>query len=282
MSYKISNTRLDLYRQCGMKYYFRYVLNLEPDKTYTALHFGKALDNALNYLLECKRDNKEINRQEAHNIFILNMKTWQGQNELVYFKNELPKDVQIQEGLEQLAVFDNLLKIGEKMLDTYLEEILPQIEEVRDVQITKYIKNDEGDVLTIVIDFIGKYKGEWVLFDNKTCSDLKNYPSTSVKNSQQLNLYSEFFDDIPKLGYIALQKKIEDGILKWKIVIDDPNEELKEKSFQNLVDALDGIKAGIFNKNEKSCFSFGRLCEYNAVCKYGNKAGLIERKKSDK
>lgn len=279
MSQKFSNTRLDTYRTCGEKYRFKYVEKLEPDVTYTSLHFGKAMDNALNEVLLAKKNKTKIPRKKAHNIFELSMKKWQGQNELVFYKNELP-NMDIEEGMEQIAVFQNLMNMGHRMIDLYIDEILPELEEVIDVQIERKIQNEEGDELILIVDFIAKTKdGEKVLFDNKTAS--KPYAKNSVNTSQQLNLYSEFFPEVDKLGYIVLLKRPEEGKKTWQMIIDPPNEEIRKKAFDEIVASMDAIKDGRFDKNEKSCFSYGRLCEYAALCKHGNSKGLIKRERNE-
>lgn len=276
-TYKISNSRLDLYRECGKKFYYKHIEKLDADVTYSSLHFGKALDEALNSLLLDKKNHVDTNVDKSHSIFEMNMNKWTGQNEFMFFKNELPADVQDGEDL-QIAAFNNLMKIGHEMIDLYVAEILPKFEEVIDVQIERKIQNEEGDTLTIILDFIAKYEGKTVLFDNKTSSDIKKYYGpNSVKKSQQLNLYSETFQECTHLGYIAIQKKKIDDKLVYVIVVDEPNEELRDKSFQALVDALDGIKDERFEKNEKNCFSFGRKCEYFLKCKYFSDKGLIKR-----
>lgn len=282
---KISYSALEVYNLCPKKYFYKYVEKLEPNKTFSSLLFGKSIDEALNYLLLIKKKNKNVTLLsliDADKIFVNKFSEWKEQNELVYFKSEL--DISDSNGLTSLElqniVWLNLREIGYKMLETYINEILPLFEEIIDVQIEQKIVNEDDDVLKIVIDFIGKLKtGETVVFDNKTASTSSfksTYTKNSVKNSTQLSIYSEFYDY--KAGYIALEKKIVDNKIQWKMIVDEISDEKREEVFQKIAKTTGDIKAGIFQKNEKACFSFGRLCEYNSICKYGNKQGLLERK----
>lgn len=283
---KVSYSALEVYNTCPKKYFYKYIEKLEPDNTYSALLFGKSIDEALNYILIKKKNKETIGQNElliADGIFLNNMNKWNGQNQLVYFKSDLPfwngSENFNAEELQNL-VWLNLREIGFKMLDTYITEILPLFEEIVDVQIEQKIVNEDDDVLKIVIDFIGKLKtGETVVFDNKTASASSfksTYTKNAVKNSTQLSIYSEFYDY--KAGYIALEKKIVDNKIQWKMIVDEISDEKRESVFQKIAKTTGDIKAGIFEKNEKSCFSFGRLCEYNGICKFGNRNGLVERK----
>jgi hypothetical protein len=278
---KISHSKVELYNTCPAKYKFRYIDKLDVDKTFTPLLFGSAIDQALNYVLIQTKDKKPVDIVEAKRIFNAEMDKWHGQNELAYFKYELPED-QVIEGDDegnQVRAHRHLKTIGEKMLDTYVAEILPLFDEVIDVQITKNIKNEEDDELILVVDFVAKLKdGRVVTFDNKTTGDVKkNYPKNSVQKSQQLSIYAEFADN-NLAGYIAMQKKLKDDKIVWNIIVDEIPDEQIETAFNKVDDALRAIKREEFDKNEKGCFSFGKLCEYAGLCKRGSKKGLIERK----
>lgn len=98
-----------------------------------------------------------------------------------------------------------------------------------------------------------------------------------VKNSQQLALYSEHFN-VNHCGYIVLNKAInENGLVNWEMIIDEPLETKREEVYSRLCSTLDQIKNEEFSKNEKSCFAYGKRCEFYSYCKYGNKQGLIQK-----
>lgn len=279
----VSYSKIELYNTCGAKYKFKYLDRLEPNLTFSPLLFGAATDKALNYILEQVRDKKEIDKEKAINILQTEMDKWTAQNDLIYFKNELPDgyDTSLSYIELQKLVWTNLCTVGKLMIDTYISEILPLFESIESVQIERKIKNDDvsGDVLVIVIDFIGVLKdGRRVLFDNKTTSDIKkNYPKkTCVKKSRQLALYTDYYPDHYS-GYIVLQKKLVDGKVIWDMIIDKIEEAQTSLVFEDIETKTQMIKDEKFEKNEKSCFSFGRKCEYWGLCKYGNSEGLRKR-----
>lgn len=278
---KVSYTALEFYSLCPRKYKYKYVDRLEADKTFTPLLFGKSIDNALNYILICKKNNEVLSEDTAISIFEDEMKTWDpGKNELIYFKSEAGDTTAFLEATheeKQQIVWLNLLQLGHKIIKTFVAEILPMFKEVNDVQIERVIENESGDQLKIVIDFVATVQdGTKVVFDNKTTSLLKNYPKNSVLKSKQLAMYSEFYPD-HKSGYIAIQKQLVDGEIKWKCIIDTISEEMKEETFKNIQEVTDQIKTNEFDKNTKACYSFGRKCEYYSYCHFGNSSGLRTR-----
>lgn len=275
---KISHSRTELYSSCGKKYYFKYVEKLEPNNTPLALLFGLAIDKSINYLLTQFKKKKKISLKRANTIFLKEMGKWTGQNELIYFKNELPDgyDPEGKTMLEnQLAAFENMKIIGQMMLETYNSDILPLFDEIIDIQIEKKINNEDGDTLSLVVDFIVKLKdGRLVLMDNKTSS--KPYKDDSVKTSPQLALYSEYFEN-KYCGYIVLLKKLKDGKIAHQVLVDEISEEFTQSVFDGLEEKMGMIKAEIFEKNEKNCWSFGKRCPYWDACKKNDISGLIKR-----
>lgn len=277
--YKISHTKLELYEQCGLKYRFRYIDNLKADVTSTPLLFGSALDYALNYVLESIRDKKDWSTDVAKEKFIEKMSEWSGQNKLEFFKNEAPEE--LADSLKpnnpehQELVWDNITKRGLACIDVYVKEVLPQFAEIVSVQTNVEIKNDQGDTLVGVVDFIAKmHDGRVVLFDNKSAS--AKYPKNRVIQSQQLSLYLESYPEIKYAGYVVMIKNPEkEKGLTYQILIDEIPEETKQKSFDKVVSTLDNIKAEKFEKNEKSCWAFGRKCDYWALCKNNDSSGLV-------
>jgi hypothetical protein len=273
-----SYSKIQVFKECGFKYYLKYVEKYEPDKTFSPLLFGGAIDEGLNYILLQFKDNKHIDLEKAKEIFLNKMKAWKGQNELVYFKADLP-EVHSQETI-QFDVWNNLCNLGYRVLETYNSEVLPLFSSVDDVQVKKNIENTEGDNLILILDFIATLKdGRKVLFDNKTSSDIKKYyGKNSVKNSDQLALYTDYFPNHLS-GYIAFSKKIssEDNKVNWTIVIDKISEEKTEEVFKEIEVSAQKIKDNIFQKNEKSCWSFGKRCSYYDACKKKDYSGLIKR-----
>lgn len=276
---KVSNTKVDLYTQCPAKYKFNYIDKLKADVTSTPLLFGSAMDHALNYILESIRDKIEWSIDTAKEKFIEKMNEWSGQNRLDFFKNEAPEELLVSlnpnNPEHQELVWNNIVMRGLASIDVYVKEVLPQIDEVIEVQKSGSIKNEEGDELVFVVDFVAKMKdGRTVLLDNKTASS--RYPKNKVVKSQQLSLYLESYPEIKLAGYIVLIKNPEkEKGLTYQILIDEIPEETKQESFDKVVQVLDNIKAEKFEKNEKSCWAFGKKCSYWNYCKNGDSSGLV-------
>lgn len=277
---RLSHSKVELYNQCGYKFKLKYIEKFDADKTYTPLLFGSSVDEALNLLLLQMKNKQPIDAQAAKDVFLQKMSAWTGQNELMFFKNEMPANMFIEDDSEgnQQRVFAYLKVIGQKMIDTYVAEILPLFEEVLDVQIKREIENKEGDVFVLVVDFTAKLKdGRVVTFDNKTTSNIKkNYPEHAVLKSQQLSLYTEY-ETSRLAGYLVLQKALDNDKVVWKMLIDSIPEEMVDTAFEKVDNALRAIKREEFPKNEKSCFAYGKKCEYWDACKRGNYKGLIKR-----
>lgn len=278
---KISYSKVELYSQCPKKYYYKYIEKLEIDKTFSSLLFGSAVDKSLNYILTRTKHHHKVYSETALNIFLKNMKKWHSQNELVFFKNEAPYDIENYSKEEaQVAVWNHLCVIGAAMLVAYKKEILPKFKRIISVQTRKCVPNVEGDELILITDFVAQlHDDRIVVFDNKTTSDIKkNYSKSAVSKSQQLAIYSEF-EETKLAGYIALSKKLKEGNIDWTMIIDEVPEEQIEKAFDKIDSALRSIKKEEFPLNTKSCFSFGRKCEYYNACKFNNFEGIIKKEK---
>jgi hypothetical protein len=278
---KISHSRVELYSENPKKYYLKYILKLEVDKTFTPLLFGSAIDKALNYMLTRTKHKHKVHSETALGIFLKNMDKWSGQNELLYYKNEMPDNIDsLSETDEerQFAVWKHLCIIGSTILSTYKKEILPLFKEVLSVQTKKEIPNEDGDILVLVTDFTAKLQDDRiVVFDNKTTSDIKkNYGPKSVAKSQQLAIYSEF-EKSSLAGYIALSKKLKEGKVQWTMVVDEIPEEQRVKAFEKIDKALKGIKNQEFPECPRNCFSYGKSCEYKNYCKNGDTTGIVQR-----
>lgn len=272
---RTSHSKTELYNLCPAKFRFKYIDKLEPNKTFSALLFGGAIDKALNYILTRTKRKHIVYADTTKRIFTKNMNKWQGQNELVFFKNEMPYENSSQE-----EVWRHLVIVGYIMIDTYISEILPMFAEILSVQTKREIPNAEGDILVLITDFTARlHDGRVVTFDNKTSTDIKkNYGPKSVAKSQQLAIYTEF-EESKLAGYIALSKRLKDGKVEWVSVVDTILEEQAVIAFEKVDQALRGIKNEEFPCNPKACYSFGKPCDYMKYCKYNDDSGLVSSKR---
>lgn len=283
---KISHSKTELYNLCGLKYKFKYIDKLQADVTNSPLLFGIAIDNALNYILESMRDGKTWTREAAEEIFIDRMNLWDGTNTLSFFKSEAPEELlatlDMNSRAHQEIVWDNICKRGIACLHAWCDEILPQFRRVVSVQNAGAIKNAEGDEFVFVLDFIAELQdGKLVLCDNKTSS--AKYTKNSVKESHQLSLYKDTFPEIPLAAYCVMIKNPEKVAKKSRtqFIVDEIPEETTAQAYDHIEKTLLGIKKEIFEPNLKSCFAFGKPCEYEKLCKYNDPTGLIPIKKKE-
>jgi hypothetical protein len=304
---KLSNSRINLYNECGFKFKLKYIDKLSTDTIYSALHFGGAIDVALNNLLFDSREGNLKSKKAYQDQFEEAWSTKDNDNvcdseNFDYYKKEFRVDLlTLEQMMEIAAVYQtapenityesnkkayNLvcwysnLNIGKAIVHTYYDQVLPSLLkdfEILSVQEELCVTNDDGDPFTAILDFTAKSRSSNAHFvmDNKTTSNIKkDYKEGCVEVSQQLGLYTEF-KNCKDAGYIALEKKIlPDGYVPWVIVTGQVYDVTKELIFNKVSDTLFKIKSGEFEKNEKSCFNFGRKCEFYNYCKFGKISGL--------
>lgn len=206
---KLSHSSVSLYQQCSYCYYLKYIENIRPVKTKSALLFGAALDNAFNILL------LEKDLDKAISIF---KDEWKKVEDIPveYRKNEVdiellnhycnspvdPKDPSL--------AWKTLYHKGLLFIETYYNEVLPKIKEVVSVQERFSFENADGDEIYGLIDLIVRWEdGKLYLLDNKTSSF--KYSKDDAKNSPQLSLYHYVINEKYKLdgiGFIILSKNI--------------------------------------------------------------------------
>lgn len=114
---------------------------------------------------------------------------------------------------------------GVLLLDGYIEQILPHIDEVIEVQKYVTLENDSGDIIRGYIDLIAKWEdGSICVLDNKTSGI--EYAVDSVIKSPQLSTYMMILNDkaldpddewehkVEKAGYLVLRKNLIKDIKK--------------------------------------------------------------------
>lgn len=267
---RLSYSAREKYEQCGYKYYLYYVMKYKSSIQSSALCFGNALDIALNSMLEGKLD--------YHAVFDHEWDKYTGmQGSIDYYKADL--DVSLLSEEEQALPlteqnFKSLRYKGHKLLDAYRSEIFIKIKKVISIQdeITIDGYDEDGnkteDSIYGKLDLIAMIETpdgvlHHALLDNKTTSE--PYSKNSVKTKDQLALYASGFNEIKSFGYLTLNKKN----FKTQIIIDTIDDDRRQEVLLKFITTLHKIKDGIFDKNLKSCYAFGRRCEYWTYCHKG-------------
>lgn len=266
---RLSHSAVDKYEQCPYKYYLHYVMKYRSSLQSSALVFGNALDIALNSMLDGKNDYREVFDSEWNK--------YESQADVIeYYNSDLDVSLLLPEELEldkPMQNFISLRRKGHRLLDAYKAEIFPSIKKVISIQeeinISGY--DEEGnateDSIYGKIDLIAmiEHNGELkkALLDNKTTS--QPYPKTAVVKKDQLALYSNGFPDIDYFGYLTLNK----SNFKTQIIIDKIPDTKREEVLEKFVTTLCSIKENKFDKNTKSCYAFGRRCEFWTHCHKG-------------
>jgi hypothetical protein len=168
----------------------------------------------------------------------------------------------------------SLRRKGHMMLDAWKEQIFPQIVEVLEVQKQISVESDEG-ILRGVIDFIAILQdGKTYIVDNKSSTGF--YDESAIINSQQLAIYSEI-EGIKDVAYAVMDKTLRKKFprCRTQLLTGQVPEVMVELVFAKIGNAIEKIKAGEFEKNEKSCFQYGG-CPYLAYCRSGSIEGLIK------
>lgn len=267
---KLSYSAREKYELCPYKYYLHYVMRYRSSLQSSALCFGNALDIALNDLLEGKQDYHEVFDSEWS-------KYYTQVDSIEYYKSDLDASLLTEEEKNLPIPMQNFLSLkkkGHKLLESYVDKIFPRIKKVIQVQgeVTVSGFDDEGNVTEDsiygkldLIAMIETESGEIVtaLLDNKTTSE--PYPKNAVQTKDQLALYAAGFSEIEWFGYLTLNKKN----FKTQIILDKIPEEKKQQVLQKFVDTLNKIKDNCFDKNLKSCYAFGRRCEFWTHCHQG-------------
>ena len=278
---RLSHSAIEKYESCGYKYYLHYVLKYRSNKNSSALLFGNALDVALNEMLDGK--------DTYHDVFSSEWNNYSGLD-IEYYASDL-NDSLLTEEEAILSLperqFASLGHKGHLLLDAYLRDVMPRIKKVLDIQgemnLTGY--DDDGnpteDSITGKLDLIAMIEDNdgnvvHALLDNKTTSE--PYPKNSVQKKDQLALYACAYPDIKTFGYLTMNKKN----FKTQVILDSISDEKKDTVLTKFITALDNIKNNIFPKNKKSCYAFGRRCEYYSHCHYGNFSKDIYQKTEEK
>lgn len=208
------------------------------------------------------------------------------------------------------ACWLSLIQKARLILKAYQDEVMPQIQEVVEIQKKVSFHNKEGDEINGIIDIRAKLNDnkEYIL-DNKSSS--KPYKTDAVKKSEQLTLYATH-EGITDAGFIVYLKNMNkkpicskckhiadsyrakkcNNIIDGKrcnadfekkpyikadiqIILDTVDLSMTNKVMEQYVMIADKIKNKEFPKNLDSCANwYGSPCVYYNLCHKGKMEGL--------
>lgn len=316
---KISHTSSQMYLECGRKYDLHYNKKLRSKYTKSPLVFGSAIDQALNELLLTRDVDKaktlfiakmthivvngiNYNLEETPDIV-----RW-SKNDVEPVLSEDPRLSLIRKG--ELAIEAYNAKI--------MPRIKKVIAVQKDVLIENKEGDQLKGALDLVVEW---EDGRILLLDNKTTSVPYKEDSASQSPQLNLYYWAEKskykFDAI---GFIVMSKKIllnECKICKscghigsgkrhkfcdnkvegkrcngdWEVtyspeceidvIINNVDEKVLDKTFENLDAVNEGLTNGIFEPNKKSCFNYGK-CVYYDLCHKNSMGSIVDLSEKDK
>ncbi len=169
----------------------------------------------------------------------------------------------------------SLKQKGLMLIDAYRKQVMPEIEEVFDVQ--KRISLPDGDdefmgYIDAILSFNSESGVKYVC-DNKTSS--RPYKQDSVQTSEQLACYSEH-EENDKCAFIVLEKKLRkrEPKVRSNIIKDTMPEETINDTFDKITEVFEGVSEEKFEKNFDACYQYGRKCEYYDYCRTGDLKNL--------
>lgn len=363
---RFSFSQANTYATCGQKYKYHYIDKLREPSFTAFLPFGSAIDGALNYVLNCKKEGRSVDLNHTLSVFdsmwsrgeingkIVNLKmcpdigyknddyvpellTGQDKKKLFFAIRrlaprlakypldsireilELEKKEKGQKGADRnmmsllnLMSWMSMRHKGHLMLKAYIEELLPKIDEVVEVQHKVELKNDNGDSIVGYLDALIKVDGALVVMDNKTSASY--YESDDVFYSPQLAQYC-YMTGATKAAFAVMLKNISlnrkkvcktcghegkgshktcDSVAtgkrcggEWEESFDPKAKTqwfidvVPEHTQHLVIDNFDAINAGIRNKvfvkNFNACHnSYGNKCPYINLCWKGKDESLIK------
>jgi len=186
--------------------------------------------------------------------------------------------------LTQKACYLSLYNKGLMLIDAYIRDILPEIEEVFKIQHEVKLQDEDGNAITGFIDAIVSLKSnpnEKVILDNKTSS--RSYKEDSVSTSEQLALYAA--DTGLYTGAFAVVEKTlrkKDPRARTQLIIDKINEEFVDKVIDEFNNAIYTINKGEYIQNfESGCRPFGQPCEYFKYCHKNSMDHIVDLNKEE-
>jgi len=305
---KISYSAWNKYHTCPRLYKLHYIDRIRPEGTSSSLLFGCAIDEALNALLLKTGDPLVVFRDNF---------TWDMCQDTQWHDNDLDWDLftpdqvtQLKKRTHEYAAWACMRIKGRLIIESYIENFYPDIEEVHSVQLQT--KSRPGFIDAVLTH---KQYGK-ILVDHKTAA--RPYKRDSVGESSQLALYAREIG-IGKAAYVVLVKQIRKNKCKictkcsgdssgsshktcpklingtrchgeldvtmrpeaiCQVIVDQITDFSKEMINTSMNETEGAIKAGHFPTNMSQCNSmYGKRCPMYDHCRGGSMKGLIKKEK---
>lgn len=196
MANRLSNSSINRYLTCARSWELHYREGYRPTELSSALIFGSAIGKAFEYILTKRNDiptpegqeQKELTPKEYFdyhwlyqdvNGVLTNLKEYEN---VTYSKYDLDTDL-------ASTPYESLRVKAHLMIDTFISDLLPQIEHVYSTEEKVELTNEEGDSSIGFADAVVKLKDYFkpVILDFKTAA--RFYEQNSVVTSVQLAQY---------------------------------------------------------------------------------------------
>lgn len=112
----VSHSRLNLYKQCSQKFYFRYIERWDSPNIFSALFFGIAIDETLNYVLECTMKKEPLDEDKMWKIFDKHMNYTSDGEEIklspnaLYYKSDYAIHLLTESDLKYFLPYDDSIE----------------------------------------------------------------------------------------------------------------------------------------------------------------------------
>jgi hypothetical protein len=236
---RLSHSAVTRFNLCNYEYKLYYIEKIRPTNMSSSLLFGKAIDESCEHYI-INRDVEaatkvlcDLWKEQEHNGKLIDLSTSteidyhsldfdhelliQSDNEFI-LKDTVHETVSalVKEGLDKeriaYAKWISLHRKGHYLLNKFIEWVDNYVEEVISCQEVISLEDEKGNQVTGKADFVLKIKG----IDGPMVVDLKTttrfYERNSVKESDQLALYSFFLKDkypeMRQAAYLVLHKAI--------------------------------------------------------------------------
>ncbi len=172
-------------------------------------------------------------------------------------------------GLFSRINWHSLVRVGQHIIKGYKEDVMPQLAEVKDIQVKIFLPDGEGNDIIGYIDFIASFIDDpdtFYIVDNKTSA--AKYTQADLDESQQLHLYA-YAQELEHIAYIVCEKTIRKRDPKHRIHImrGKVDEEFTDLLLDSYQEVLENIKEEKFEPNyDSGCMFFHKRCEYYSIC----------------